>query len=926
MTSTTPTLPQVSRAPEQFAREGGRVLGFSAYAASVIAREGHWLAERWSQGQFGLPESDLESQIEAELADADSPGGIMAAARRVRHRRLLEILWQDLNGNWELPETLRALSLLAEVLIQALLSRAHAAVTRRFGQPIGADSGTPQQLVVLGMGKLGGRELNFSSDIDLIYCYPEAGSTDGRRAVSNEEFFARVGRLLAQWLAERTENGFVYRVDLRLRPFGDAGRVALSFAAMEQYYQRDGRDWERYALIKARPVAGDIPAGYQLLKLLRPFVYRRYLDFAAFDALREMKQKIRDEVTRVDMADNVKLGPGGIREIEFVVQAFQLVRGGRQPELRSNSLNETLARLGDQGLLAPARVEALARAYVFLRRLENRLQQIADQQTHSFPDDALTRELMARAMDVDRAESLVGLLASHRREVSAAFEEVFAEATVADAGESGWVRLWRLDESVSMADALAEAGFAEPGAAAEKLARFRQGATYRMLGNRARARVDDLVPALLGVLESRDEPDVALDRVLPIIANLAARSTYVALLCQQPLVLKELVNLASRSPWIAETIRNQPILLDELIDPDSYQPGPGRFKTLLRRRLERLDDPEEALIRLRQVQQAEQLTMAIARIKGLAEAPQVAAELTGLADAILGEVLAMSYRDLAARHGEPSGDNPGMAVIGYGTLGGSELGFQSDLDLVFLFDGATVSGSTSGDRCIGNQQFFTRVAQRVLSGITAPLAGGRLYEVDTRLRPDGNSGFLVSSVDAYAAYQRDKAWTWELQALTRARWVAGSDRIRRRFEAVRRETLLRERAETDVARDVLEMRRKMRGHLDRGNPEMFDLKQGVGGKVDIEFLAQYAVLAWGHRCPQLADCMGTVAVLDQVCQLELSPPYLELPGIYREYQRQGQILALLGLDTLMPEPALTEHREAVRASWEKVLEAVVSSG
>jgi glutamate-ammonia-ligase adenylyltransferase len=913
------------------------VLGFSDFAEQVIQAQPD-VIEAWAEngGPAALPgATSMAAELAHLLGEHPDEPTLMAELRRFRDRAMLAILWRDLQGQDDLSRVLANLSHLADASIDCAFEHAYRILTDRHGTPRNS-GGDAQRLVVMGMGKLGGGELNFSSDVDLILAFPEAGQTDGRRPLSNEEFFARQGRLATRLLAERTAEGFVYRVDHRLRPFGDAGRLALSFTAMEQYYQREGRNWERYAWIKARPVAGDMDTGERLLRMLRPFIYRRYLDYSAFDALRDMKAMVRAEVARRNLDDDVKLGAGGIREVEFIAQAFQLIRGGRSPELRDRRLRTVLARLAEMGLLEADIVSELDAAYVFLRRLENRLQQVADAQTHELPEDPGCRERLANSLGFDRWTDLCGQLNQHRARVKEVFAGVFEAETDAAAGtdpsrwsqdwDQAWEQAWNLaDGAGQLQTALQEAGFRDAKSAAEQLIGFRSGVTYRSLGQRARRRMDRFVPGLLATVDRSPNPDTALAAVMQIVRAVASRSAYVSLLSERPKVLERLVDLCGQSPWLTDLVARHPLLLDELLDRRFTHPdlNPESIGKTLASRLRSVDagDLEAEMESLRFSRQSQAMALAAAVLDGRLDAASVAAALTALAEAVLEQTSRLAWRDLTARYGNPGGDPAGLALIAYGTLGGGELNFTSDLDLVFLHHGSPAGAVTDGERSIGNEAFYLRVTQRILHMLSTLTPSGRLYEVDVRLRPNGQSGFLVSAISAFAEYQLNEAWTWELQALTRARWVAGDDRLRTPFEDARRAALCQRQSLEALTADVTDMRAKMRAQLDRSNAERFDLKQGLGGKVDVEFIAQWARLRWCGEHPDLLDRRGTLESLDACGALGLMEAATVEPLLhaYRAYQQQSQELALAELPQMIPTDQLTEHRAQVTSAWQALL-------
>ena len=772
------------------------------------------------------------------------------------------LVWRDVLGLDTVEATLDGSTRLAEDCLRIALDAVEREFAERHGVVRDAD-GAAQRLVVFGLGKLGGGELNFSSDIDLVYAYPHDGESDGRRALAAEDYFARLGQRLARLLDEVTGDGFCHRVDLRLRPFGNAGRVAWSFAAMDQYFQREGRDWERYAWLKARAVAGDAEAGEAWLETLRPFVYRRYLDYTALDGLRAMKAAIVAEMQRRDMIDDLKRGPGGIREIEFLVQSLQLIRGGREPALRGRSLLPALAALVEAGQVAAEDGRALAEAYRFLRRLENRVQMLGDAQTHAVPGDPETRERLALALDCSDWATLERELAARRAEVSAEFDALLVprRGQAAPDALSGY---WRALPQGGEATVLAEAGFGDAEGADASLRDFARGNGVRALSDAARARLDRVVPALLGAAARSAQPDAALRRLLGLLQAVLRRASYLALLDEQPSALGRLVDVLARSALLAERIAAYPLLLDELLDTRVAGPMPdaAAMRAACAAAVQAQgDDPEAALRALNEVRLALSFRIALATLDRRQPAEDSACQLAALADAVVEQVLAMAQAEITAAHGPlPDGR---FAVVGYGSLGGRELGFGSDLDLVFLFDGDATAVS-DGPRPLEAGRWHARLAQKMVGLLGAVTSAGRLYETDMRLRPDGGKSLLVSSLAGYADYQRERAWTWEHQALVRARAVAGDAALCGDFERVRGETLAHGRDAQALAADVAQMRRRMRAELDRSDAARFDLKQGAGGLVDLEFLLQYGVLATAAVAPALLqprDTPGLVAAL-----------------------------------------------------------------
>ena len=795
-----------------------------------------------------------------------------ALLRRYRAAESTRLVWRDVLGHDDVDATLAGSTALAERCLRLALDALEGEFAQRFGG-VRAGDGSVQRLVVFGLGKLGGGELNFSSDVDLVYAYdsdgsPASESSDGARSLAAEDYFARLGQQLAKLLDEVTADGFSHRVDLRLRPFGNAGRVVLSFAAMENYFQREGRDWERYAWQKARPVAGDLDAGERFLATLRPFVYRRYLDYGALDGLREMKAAIAAEVARKELADDIKRGPGGIREIEFLVQALQLIRGGREPALRERRLLPALQALVQAGHMEPATGAALGDAYRFLRRLENRLQMLRDAQTHALPEGAEDRARIACGLGHGDWSALRGELDAHRARVSAEFEALLtSRRRRVDA--SALAGYWRALPDAGDAEALIAAGFAEAGNADASLRDFARAPGLRALSDAARARLDRVLPALLDAATASQQPDPALRRLLPLLQNILRRTSYLALLDEQPAALQRLVDVVARSALLAERLAAYPLLLDELLDVRVAGPLPGRADMIAACNAAlSIDDTESALQALGEARQALSFRIALATLDARQGAEDSARQLAWLADAVVAVVLQLARREVASTHGVIVGAC--FAVLGYGSLGGEELGFGSDLDVVFLYQ-AAADAHSDGVRPLEASRWFARLAQKIVALLGAVTGAGRLYDVDVRLRPDGAKGLLVSTLSSFADYQRERAWTWEHQALVRARCVAGDAELCGDFERVRGETLSQARDPATLRQDVTAMRAKMRAELDRSDASdsvttRFDLKQGEGGLVDLGFLLQYLVLRDAHAMPALLAPRDTLALLTALCK------------------------------------------------------------
>ena len=823
----------------------------SRYAARLLAARPELAAELIDPAAFSRDE------MAHALAGAqhDDEAGLKRRLRQLRQRVLLRVMARDLSRRANLDEVCGAMSDLAELEISTAL------------RWLGAEG-----LVVVGMGKLGGRELNVSSDIDLVFLYPGA--------MDQQERYETAGRKLIRLLAELTEDGFAFRVDMRLRPFGDSGPLVCSFDSFETYLIAHGREWERYAWLKARALTGSHHA--ELMRIVQPFVFRKYLDYATLGAMRRLHAEVRREVARRELADHVKLGPGGIREIEFVAQALQLVRGGRDPALTVRPTLEVLSVLSKKNLLPEQAARELSDAYVFLREVEHRLQYLDDAQRHDLPEEEDDRARLARMAGFASWQAFSARLQAVRNAVSRHFENVFAER---DAEAAPWPEHPRLDA-------------------------LRSSQRYAALPADSRRRLDALVPALAKAAAATANPQATLARGVDLVEAIASRAAYLALLAENPQALERVTRIIGASSWAAEFVTRHPLLLDELLD-DRLLYAPPELDAFARELRSRLaahqGDTERRMNLLREMHQAQVFRLLAQDLAGLLSVERLADHLSALADLVLEISLEQVWSELRGRHLEGA---PRFAVVGYGKLGGKELGYASDLDLIFLYDDAHEQAPET----------YARLAQRFNNWLTARTSAGALFDTDLRLRPSGAAGLLVSPIEAFARYQEHDAWVWEHQALSRARFSAGDSRVGQVFESIRERILRRSREPAPLAKEILAMREKMRAaHPNKSG--LFDIKHDAGGMIDIEFTVQYLVLAHAHDFPSLTKNLGNIALLGMAAELGLLPKALaeRCRVAYREYRRTQHALRLNGAQyARVPHAQVAAHLAAVRELWQHI--------
>ncbi|MCW8901385.1 MAG: bifunctional [glutamate--ammonia ligase]-adenylyl-L-tyrosine phosphorylase/[glutamate--ammonia-ligase] adenylyltransferase [Gammaproteobacteria bacterium] len=948
----------ISALPSEVAESLAKVWACSEFVMQTCVRFPKIFLELASSGDLlkSYTDTQYKTSIIIDLKHNED-AALSRQLRLFRRREMLRIVWRDIAGWSELVETTRDLSHMAEACIDYALSNLYQWQCDDLGTPCNAE-GVSQKLVVLGMGKLGAWELNVSSDIDLIFAFSDDGEVQGGpKPLTNSEFFSRLGKKLIQSLDQQTADGFVFRVDMRLRPFGQTGPLVSSFSSFENYYLVHGRSWERYAMVKVRVVGGDYKEGEVLLTMLRPFVYRRYLDYGAYESLRELKAMIVQEVKRKGMKNNVKLGAGGIREVEFIAQVFQLIRGGRNTALQERRVLVVLDFLAKNNLLPEFVVKELKIAYTFLRNTEHRIQEYQDRQTHNLPEDEIGQARLALGMGFENWPSFLTELNQHRENVEAHFDQVFvapqteeSEATVVSKQQTEIQRLealWynKLDEEESV-ELLSRYGFSDSSEALQKLQTLHSSRQYSSLSRQGQTRLDRLMPLLLGALQQVDNIDITFDRILLLLTNVARRSVYLALLLENPMVLSQLIKLCSASPWIARYLQQLPILLDELMDPRSLYKPPEKseLENDLRQRLSQidLDDVEQGMDVLRHFKQSNVLRVAAADIVDALPLMKVSDHLSWIAETILDEALEQAWHHLVTRHGRPvcqldeQGEgqlcDKGFAIVGYGKLGGLELGYGSDLDMVFLHGSESNNLTTlvdenssderNGKKSIAVPVFFARLGQRIIHLLTSHTSAGVLYEADMRLRPDGASGLLVTNLKSYRDYQLKKAWLWEHQALVRARVVAGDPVIAEKFAAIRREVLSQQRDRTVLRQEVIDMRNRMRKELSKDKEGQFDLKQGVGGIVDIEFMVQYGVLAWAHEKPDLLEYTDNIRLLAGLAAAGLmaKADVEVLSDAYRTFRARLHKMALQEQPGLVDAEEYSDLSASVQRIWQNWLE------
>ena len=899
-----------------------KTLRASQYAEQILNLHQNTLEQDAAVHPFdqSLSTEKIQLLIQQSLVGLQDEAQWMQALRVLRARLMFRWIWQDANQQTDVVTLTRELSDFADACIVAAKEFALIPLLAKHGEPIGY-SGKVQDLIVIAMGKLGAQELNLSSDIDLIFAFDEQGETNGRKCIDVQQFCILWGQKLIYLLDHITADGFVFRVDMRLRPWGDGSALVISHVALEKYLSQHGREWERYAWIKARIITGGAE-GDDLLEMTRPFVFRKYVDYTAFEAMREMKAMIEREVSRRNIADDIKLGAGGIREVEFIVQVFQLIYGGSKLELQDRQCLVSLQHLGEVGLLDAQAVIDLEDAYLFLRRVEHAIQALNDQQTQSLPTEDDLRQRLTDTLGFEDWDAFIAFLNEKRGKVIYQFEHLIKEKGCEATVENSTQLENRLE---AILDANAK----------NLIHEFWYGHAIKKLPAKAVQRLKEFWPYLIEAILQSDKPQIALMRLMPLVESVMRRTVYLVMLIESKGALQRLVKMATVSPWICEELTHYPVLLDEFLSMDFELPQRRYLEDSLRQQLLRIeiDQVEDQMRVLRLFKKSNVLTVAASDV--LAESPlmKVSDALTDIAEVSVIAALNLAYQTVAKRHGYPldengrrcSLDHLAFVVAGYGKLGGIELGYGSDLDLVFIH-AMDEQADTDGTKVISGFEFAMRVAQKFMSLMTTQTLDGRVYEIDTRLRPSGEAGLLVTSLKAFEQYQLKSAWVWEHQALVRARSIAGELSLREKFEQLRCRILTLPRDEENVRVEVLNMRQKMKDHLGSSKEQkkdgIFHLKQDAGGIVDIEFMAQYMVLAWSGTNQDLAHYSDNVRILEDAGKAGCLPSsdVTALIQAYLSERAESHRLALANHNMQVSAADWHDTREVVCKLWQRLID------
>lgn len=872
-----------------------------------------------------------------QLADEAS---VMRGLRHLRNLLMVRWIWQDALNLISLEQLTWELSKFADYCLIFAKDYVYQDLISRYGEPYFFDEKNKphkDDLAIIAMGKMGAEELNLSSDIDLIFVHQGQGETvvdplkqpgsKAAKSIDNKKFFTKWGQGIINLLDKNTQDGFVFRIDMRLRPWGDGSDLAIHLSALEKYFAQHGRAWERFAWLKAR-IVNPVTFSDNLKALIKPFVFRYYVDYSAFAALREMKSLIQNQVEQRQDTDNVKLGAGGIRDIEFIVQSFQLIYGGRVSDIRVKNCLQAMSQLEKHGFIDAVTHEQLAQAYRFLRRLEDGIQAINDEQTQRLPQDAMQRHQLAQVLGFADWAALLAKLNEYRQTVKIPFDELVSDRQQSD--EQLQVdhqhNLSELEQKLSADNK-------------DKLSQFWQSKLITGLSEEAKTRLNAAYPILInGLLHSdlsEDAINVALPRMLTLLEAVSRRSIYLVMFAENPTAAAKLIPMLAASPWIASELVSYPVLLDSFIrEKYRHLPDKAELSDILRQQLLRVEpNDEEGLLNAFRFFKKTQV-LAVAASDVLADRPlmKVSDSLTFIAEVVLEKALQRVFGELVKKHGYPvnaqgepvSEAHNGFAIIGYGKLGGLEMSYSSDLDLVFIHD-IDEEAMTLGEKPISGMKFAARLAQKLMNYLTTQTRDGRVYEIDMRLRPSGQAGMMVVSTHAFELYQMHKAWAWEHQALVRARAICGDNRVMTRFDQIRKEVLCLPRDKDSVRIEVSTMRHKMQDHLG-SKPHtkqqgLFHLKQDAGGLVDIEFIAQFAVLAYANRYPALAVWSDNVRIFEALAKTGVIENEIcqQLTHAYLRIRSMTHRLALAEQPILVDEAQWHELRNFVDAQWHRLI-------
>lgn len=929
-----------------FIKEFVQAIFFSEFIESSLTRYPDILEDLINSGDLEktYTEDEVFVKIDGSIknlsskANEPSEAKVQHAVVKTKLREMIRIAWRDLNQKASLNETLTDLSLLADACIETVFSHIYKELSSTHGTPTDAQ-GKRQNLIVFGMGKLGAKELNFSSDIDLIFVYPKHGYTDREKSISNEEFFTKMCRKFIKFLSSNRDGLNFYRVDTRLRPFGATGPLVMTCQEFEEYYEAQGREWERYAFIKTRPVAGDLKGGYKLLKDLNSFIYRRYFDYGTFDSFKDMKTRISLQTKNRNLKTNIKSGPGGIREIEFFGQVFQLIRGGIEPELQTRKILKVLGLLVKYSCIDQKTEEDLTRAYFFLRMVENRLQEYQDLQTHDLPENSGAKLRVALSMGFASHEEFITILDKHRDTVHQHFTDLLVseEDEIDDKEIEGYKQLWlNINDAQSIIETKVISGYGNIDSVAKLLQGLKEHPKTQRLAVSGRKRLNRLIPLVLQKASKCQDPDTALMRLIEMIITIESRACYISLLLENKGALHTLSVLAEKSPWIISFLSKHPALLDELLDPKTLYSPPEKkeLEDLLKRRMSKIDenDIEFQLEELSVFKQTNTLRVASADISKNYPLMKVSDKLTYIAETVLDKVLEISWNTVVKKYGVPGRadggaideahdqqiESCGFAIVTYGKVGGLETGYKSDLDLIFIcLDDAGVTKHAK--RSIENIAFYSILSQRIISALTMHTPAGQLYGADMRLRPGGQSGMIVTTVDALKDYFETKAWTWEHQALIRARAVSGDKEIQTRFNKIREGVIRKKRDLKTLKTDVLDMRNRMKKEHLKTKKGFFDIKQGSGGIIDIEFLVQYLILKNSYSHPGLTLWTDNVRLLETLAQEKIIQQK-ECEAIQKAYLVMRKAIHRLNLqekELLLPITQFSDLKNHVVTAYNK---------